>query len=167
MQHINLTKKVIGAGPLHISEDCTVITNGHWACKRDLLKQAPLLTSVDALKAMFPKAECREIPDASVAGVLPRYSDPIIYTRTPWVRTSRGSSDVRTSRGSSDAVLFVGETDSQMWISRIYVDLFELEEVKAPACSGKVCQAPGVVGDGDDWTVLVMPMREDYQEGLK
>jgi len=159
MSHINLTKKAVGSGRLLLSDDGQHITNGHWACKRAMLKQAALLTSVEALAAMYPSATADTIKADNVRQISPRYADPITYSKTQWVK----------ELSCGDAVLFVGtDRTSQVWLDRTYVKLFDLESVKAPPCDeGSVCLDPVCVGDGDDWDVLVMPMMESYQEGLQ
>jgi hypothetical protein len=160
MSNINLTKKAVGDRRLLLSENGEIVSNGHWACKRAMLKQAPLLCNVEAAQATYPKADVGTIPDDHIAQIVPKYSEPITYSRTQWASVSR----------AGDAILFVGSDDeSQIWINRTYVDLFDLESVKAPACPGDECLDPGVVAvdDSGDWDVIVMPMRIGYQEGLK
>lgn len=160
MSNINLTKKVVGDGRLLLSENGEVVSNGHWACKRGMLKQAPLLCTVEAAQATYPKADVATIPDSHVEQITPRYVDPIMYSRTNWANVS----------GTGDAILFVGsDNESQIWLNRDYVKTFDLESVKAPACPGEICLDPGVVAidDSGDWDVLVMPMRIEYLEGAK
>lgn len=159
MSNINLTKKVVGDGRLLLSENGEIVSNGHWACKRGMLKQAPLLCTVEAAQATYPKATVTTIPDDHVAQITPRYQDPITYSRTHWASVSN----------TGDAILFVGsDNESQLWLNREYVKVFELESVKAPAYPGECCLDPGVVSIRDgDWDVLVMPMRVDYLAGAK
>ena len=162
---INLSKKAVGSGRLRISEDGEHITNGHWLCKRSILKQAALLTSVEAIKAMFPRADdVSTIPVASMDAVVPYYTNPVTYTRTRWIQSDYAI--------GVDTVLFVAEAalqkdDSQVWIQRQYVDLFGLEEVTSQRAAGTAIIEPVMVGDRDDWKVIVMPQRLPYREGLR
>jgi hypothetical protein len=158
---INLTKKAVGAGMLRLSECGTHITNGHWACRRELLKQAALLTTVEAIEAMFPRASVQTVPASSVDSVVPHFGNPVTYTRTNWVQTC--------PNGMGDAVLFVGGKDnkSQAWVDRTYADLFDLDEVTGEECSGDTTINTLMVGTREDWQVLVMPKRLYYQEGLR
>jgi len=158
---INLTKKAVGDGMLRLSECGTHITNWHWACRRELLKQAPLLSTVEAVQAMFPRASVQTVPADSVNSVVPYYRQPVTYTRTHWVQTCGNSGD--------DAVLFTGGEDnkSQVWIDRKYVDLFDLDTLTGEECSGDTTIDALMVGTRDDWQILVMPKRLYYQEGLR
>lgn len=160
---INLTKKAVGDGPLHIVADGVHITNGHWACKLSLLKQAALLTSVEAAQALFPRAEVKAMDTKHFHYAVPDFGEPITYVRTKWATTDGYN---------GDTVLFVGKEDSesQMWIARTYVDMFDLEEVTSNRCNPHGPKHtnfdPGIVGTPDDWSVIVMPVRSEYQEGL-
>ena len=161
MANINLTKKTLGTGRLLLSEDGKVITNGHWACKRDLLKQGPMLVSVEAAQALFPKAEVKTIENDHYKRIVPKFSEPMEYTRTQWVA-------VGTGYDSCESQLFIGKDGtSQMWIDRTYVKMFDLDTVMSSSNPGQSCMDPCMVGEGDDWSFLVMPTRTDYQEGLK
>lgn len=163
--NINLTKKAVGIDRLRISDDGQHVTNGHWMCKRSILKQAALLTSVEAVKALYPRCDDVEmIPASSIDSVVPYYSEPVIYTRTRWIQTDHML--------GVDAVLFVAEepereNDSQVWIQRRYVELFGLEEVTGQCAAGDASLDPVMVGNRDDWEVVVMPQRIPYQEGLR
>lgn len=154
---INLTKKVIGNGKLRISEDRQYVTNGHWLCRRDLCKQLELLGSLEAARAYYSRAKVAEVSDAHVRQVLPRYKNPITYTRTSWIQIV----------GDIDAVLFVGDEDSQIWIDRTYVDLFDLDEIAAPLSAGKASLDPGVVKHGGECQIVIMPVHAKYQGGLR
>jgi hypothetical protein len=161
MAHINLTKTALGSGRLLLSEDGQVVTNGHWACKRALLKQGPMLVSVEAAQALFPKADVSTIKDDHYKQIVPRYPEPMEYTKTQWV-------SVGTGYDSCESQLFIGEDGtSQLWIDRKYVKLFDLETVTSSATPGKCCLDPCMVDHADDWSFIVMPTRCDYQEGLK
>ncbi len=157
MTQINLTKKAVGDSPIRISDDGQHVTNGHWACRRDLLKQAALLVSVEAVQAMFPRAEVSTVTAESMDSVVPHFGNPVVYSKTSWVRTD----------GMGDTVLFAGKNGSQVWLNRRYVDLFGLEEVVSECADGKVGLSPVMVGERSEWQVIVMPQRYPYQEGLR
>lgn len=156
----NLTKKIIGDGVLRLSEDGEHITNGHWLCRRELLKQAPQLTSVESARAFYPKADVKMLRNPEVSAVIPKMFDPITVTRTEWIKTMSGE---------NDAVLFVGGKDDalQLWISRVYVDLFEIEELVIESDRTHRDWSPGLMMKGDEWQVCVMPMRIPDQPGLR
>lgn len=160
MSHINLTKKALGSGRLLLSEDGEVVTNGHWACKRVLLKQGPILVSVEAAQALFPKAEVSKIENDHYKRIVPSFQKPMEYTRTEWV-------SVGTGYNSCESQLFLGKDGtSQLWIDRTYVNLFDLETVTSSENPGECCMDPCMVDHEDDWSFLVMPTRVDYKEGL-
>ena len=158
MKPINLTKKALGNGAMmRLSDDGKFVTNGHWLCRRSLLKQGPALVSVEAAQALYPAAAVSAVPGSDVERVVPDYGDPVVYSRTRWMQDA-----------GDDAVLFRAKDGSQIWINRRYVDLFNLEDIVSQSCPGEVCIDPAVVGTGkSDWTVAVMPMRLDYHEGVK
>lgn len=163
MQHINLTKKAVGDRNLMLSPDRDYLTNGHWAAKRDLFKQAALLGSTDALKAMFPKANVQDdpIPADHWKQVQPKYKAPVEYYKTSWIKDGGGG-----YRGS-DSVLFQADDGSQMWIDRDFVKLFDLEVVTSESCPNAECLDPGRVGPEDDWSVLVMPKRIGFEAAFR
>jgi hypothetical protein len=153
--NINLTKKVVGDGCLILSEDAEHLTNGHWAAKRGLFKQAALLGTVDTLKAMFPKADVRDpMSMDQFHRVVPTFKAPVEYRDTGWVQAGPGG-----SYQGSDTVLFRADDGSQLWIDRDYVKLFGLEVVTSQACPNAECLDPARVGPADDWSVIVMPKR--------
>ena len=161
MKLINLTKKVVGDGCLKLSEDGVYITNGHWLCRRDILKQGAELNSVEALKLAYPKClDVKLVHDSSVAQVVPKFSDPMKVTVTHWIKTCAGA---------NDAVLFVGGKDDavQLWVSRRYVDAFKIDELVIETPNEWSCWSPGLVMKGDEWQVCVMPMRIPDQPGLR
>ena len=156
---INLTKKAVGDSRLRISDDGQHVTNGHWAIKKSLLKQAALLTTVEAAQALFPRAVVESMSADMMKLVVPNHSDPVTYDKTHWIQCT----------DYQEAVLFVGgdDGDSQMWISRRYVDMFKLEAFVSQAAPGKVGRDPGLVGERDDWNLIIMPLLMDYQPGLR
>ena len=162
MQHINLTKKAVGDGTLILSEDKEHLTNGHWAAKRDLFKQAPLLCSKDALQAMFPKADVRDLmPAEKFHQVVPTFCDPVEYHNTGWVKAGSGG-----YRGS-DTVLFRADDGGQMWVDRDFVKMFDLEVLTSQSCPNDECLSPGRVGGSDDWSVIVMPKRLGFEPAFR
>ena len=177
-QQINLTKKAVGGGLLRLTTDGQHITNGHWACRLDIVKQAALLTNVDAAKAMFPKAaSVEEITPGQMDQIVPGEHAKVKFVRTHWIQTGGcGHSDY-------DAVLFIAEErptrsglqekdldkgPTQLWIDRRYVNLFGLEEVYSYSHPGDISLDPGCVRDDEGvWQILVMPKRLPYQKGLE
>jgi hypothetical protein len=161
MKPINLTKKVVGDGTLRLSDGGKFVTNGHWICHRDMLKQGPELTSVEAVKALYPRAERVQVmPEDSMERVVPTFGNPVVFTKTRWIQDGGCRND--------DSVLFVAKDGSQTWIARIYVNMFDLDEVVSQSCPGDAGIDPVIVGTGkSDWKVCVMPKRIGYQEGLK
>jgi hypothetical protein len=153
---INLTKKAVADGHLRLSECGTHFTNGHWACRRELLKQAPLLTTVEAVQAMFPRADVSTVPADHVAQVVPHYGTPVTFTKTRWIQECAGD----------DAVLFRAEDGSQLWIDRRYVALFSLEEITSESTPDDVGLSPAMVGERSEWQIIVMPKRLEFQKGL-
>jgi hypothetical protein len=148
MKQINLTKKAVGGGRLRLTTDGTHITNGHWAARLDLFKQAPLLTSVDACKALYPRSDVEEITPSLMDAIVPGTHAKVKFKRTHWIQVCPGG---------EDSVLFVAEEEwsgfseekkalgpTQLWINRRYVDLFDLEEVESSTLA---------------WTLAVFAMR--------
>jgi hypothetical protein len=159
MKPINLTKKVVGSGRLRLSEGGEFVTNGHWLCRRSMLKQGPELTSVEAAKALYPRAyDVQLVPDASVERVVPNFGNPVVFERTRWIQFA--------DKGD-ETVLFVAKDGSQIWIDRRYVELFNLEEITSQSCPGEVSIDPAIVGTNkSDWTVCVMPKRLDFMKEI-
>lgn len=157
MKPINLTKKALGNGALlRLSDDGKFITNGHWLCRRSLLKQGPALTSVEAAQALYPAADVKSVPGADAERVVPTYGTPVVFKRTRWMQYA-----------GDDSVLFLADDGSQIWINRRYVDLFKLEEITSESCPGEVALSPAVVGTGkSDWQIAVMPMRLDFMKDV-
>ncbi len=177
MKQINLTKKAVGSGLLRLTTDGQHITNGHWACRLDIVKQAALLTTVDAAKAMFPKAaSVEEITPSHMASIVPGDDRKVKFVKTRWIQDGGLGRD-------DDAVLFIAEEKvtrsgfseggedkgpTQLWLQRCYVDLFNLEEVYSYSHPGDISLDPGCVCDGEGvWQVIVMPKRLPYQKGLE
>ena len=174
MKPINLTKKAVGGGRLRLTTDGTHITNGHWACRKDILKQAPLLTSVEATQAMFPRSNVEEITPSHMDAIVPGTHAKVKFQRTKWMQVCPGGEDSvlfiaderPTRSGFNEADKDKGPT--QLWICRRYVDLFDLEEVESYSHPGDVSLDPGCVRDEEGvWQVIVMPKRLEYVKGLK
>lgn len=157
MKPINLTKKLVGNGRIRITSDGKYVSNGHWACRRELLKQAALLTSVEAIEALYPRARVDDVTPRQMEQVIPYYSEPVNYVRTRWIQAGP----------LGDAVLFAAGDGSQVWLDRRYVEMFDLWEVTGESEPGKVTLTSVMVGERSDWNVVVMPQRLDYQESLK
>jgi hypothetical protein len=159
MKPINLTKKIVGEGTLRLSDDGVHVTNGHWLCRRELLKQAEQLASLATTEALYPKAVVKVVRAKDVERVIPDFGVPTDFERTNWSQRT----------GYTEAVLFVGGKDrkSQIWLDRVYVEMFDLRIVVSEECSEDVSMSPAVVRDKEGvWQVAVMPMRLKYQEGL-
>lgn len=156
MTQFNLTKKAVGDGRIRITTDGQHVANGHWACRRDLLKQAALLTTIESIQALYPRATVDELPPDLMDQVIPHFQEPITYERTIWMRTN----------AMGDVVLFTAKNGSQVWIRREYADLFCLESVTSECADGDVTLTPVMVGERDEWQVVVMPLHLPYQEGL-
>ncbi len=154
---INLTKKAVGDGHLRVTTDGQFITNGHWACRLSLVKQAPFLTTLEAARAFFPRADVDPMEPEVLSMVIPRYSSPTVYTRTRWVDTT----------GDDDSCLFTAKSGSQLWLARKYVDLFDLDAVTSECVEGDAaCSEAASVGEGAEFQVLVMPKRIDFVKDL-
>ena len=177
MKQINLTKKAVGSGLLRLTSDGQHITNGHWACRMDIVKQAPLLTSVDACKALFPKSDVKLIEPDHMSAIVRGTHAEVKFVKTHWIQTGH------SGHGDYDSVLFIAEErptrsgfnegdkdkgPTQLWIDRRYVDLFGLEEVFSHSSPGDITLDPGCVRDEEGvWQIIVMPKRLPYQEGLE
>ena len=157
MKPINLTKKALGNGALlRLSDDGKFIANGHWLCRRSMIKQGPALTSVEAAQALYPAADVKSVPGQDVERVVPTYGSPVVFKRTRWMQGMAAG---------EDSVLFIADDGSQTWINRRYVDLFKLEEITGESCPGEVSISPAIVGTGkSDWQIAVMPMRLDFMK---
>ena len=157
-----LNSSFIGSDHLRLSTGGKYITNGQWACRRLACKKSQLLETVAQLECLFPKAAIELINEQQIEQHH-KYAGRALfdYHRTHWVYSNDEG---------DDAVLFVGgHADTyQLWLARRYVSKFELECVQseAPSKEGEVSTGPAIVGDPDDWDVIVMPMRMVYQEGL-
>jgi hypothetical protein len=155
--NINLTKRIVGDDDLRLSDCGTYVSNGHWMCRRDLLKQAPLLATKEAFQAMFPRSNVTVVQADLFNRLIPHYSNPVVFTKTCWINEVAGQ----------DAVLFTAKDDTQVWIARQYVNLFSLVSFTSESAPGKMITTPVIVGEPGDCKVLVMPTVRYYQEGLR
>ena len=111
---------------------------------------------------MFPRVDnVEEISRDRMEQVVPCYCDPVVYKRTGWIRFN--------NNGQEEACLFIADDLSQIWIARKTVELFKLDTVTGQSMNGKKASSLDsvMVGSRDEWQVIVMPVRLDYQEGLQ
>lgn len=157
---VNLTKRAVSkCYTLKLTDDGQYVTNGAWAAARGVFKNAALLGSVDSMKALFPrlKDDIEEIPRDRMDMVVPRFSAPVTYRRSEWIRVHAGE----------ESCLFTADDGSQVWLNRRIVELFGLDCVTGESTGGDDASLdPVMVGPRSEWSVIVMPMRLGFVKEL-